>query len=416
MAEGVFSLIPEDSLKEILGSLQSFTGLPISLTDKSGAVLISFSEGSGYCSLLNRAGIPENTCMSEHARAAEMALHIGEAYIFSCHAGLNHIAFPLIHRHELLASVLIGPFLMDSPDSTIVSAAAEKYPLQPSVLLDLYDELSGIAVLSPAKVNDLKKLLEHLLLPLMPAERAMLKDRQEKLYQQSKINETIQMYKGEKAAASAALPIELERQLLSKAKTGDIQETKRILNEILGQVLFSEGGALESVRRRAVELTTLLSRVAADSGARSDTMLRLTGLYYERISSADGIEDICFLLQEILESFMDAMSYRRDSGNMHIRAAIQFIASNYSRHISLADAAEAARLSESYFSSLFRSTVGIPFSEYLNRVRVEESRQLLLSTDYSLAEIAVAVGFPDQSYFCKVFRKVTGLTPGSYRN
>jgi YesN/AraC family two-component response regulator len=48
-------------------------------------------------------------------------------------------------------------------------------------------------------------------------------------------------------------------------------------------------------------------------------------------------------------------------------------------------------------------------------VRVEESKHLLLSTDLSLVEIAIAVGFPDQSYFCKVFKKTVGLTPGKFR-
>jgi len=48
-------------------------------------------------------------------------------------------------------------------------------------------------------------------------------------------------------------------------------------------------------------------------------------------------------------------------------------------------------------------------------VRIEESKHLLLSTDYSLADIAVAMGFPDQSYYCKVFKKAVGLTPGKFR-
>ena len=49
-------------------------------------------------------------------------------------------------------------------------------------------------------------------------------------------------------------------------------------------------------------------------------------------------------------------------------------------------------------------------------MRIEESRRLLLNTDYSLADIAVAVGFTDQSYFCKVFRNLVGLSPGRFRS
>ena len=48
-------------------------------------------------------------------------------------------------------------------------------------------------------------------------------------------------------------------------------------------------------------------------------------------------------------------------------------------------------------------------------VRVEESKRLLSNTDYSLIDIAVATGFEDQSYFTKVFKKYTGLTPKQFR-
>ncbi len=314
-----------------------------------------------------------------------------------------------------MATIILGPFLMDKPDSTIVSAAAEKYSLSPSMLLDLYDELSGIRILSPAKVNDLKKLLEHLLMPLIPAERAMLLDRQEKLYQQSRINETIQMYKEQKKDTSQSGLLEQERQLLTKARAGNVDETKRILNEILGQVLFSEGGRLSTVRIRAIELSTLLSRVAMEGGAGTDMMRKLSSNYASKLESSKNIEDICHLLQELIDGFMELMFFKKDNGNLHVRKALQSIASNYNRHITLSEIAEEIGLSDNYLSALFKKTVGISFSEFLNHVRVEESKQLLISTDYSLAEIAVAVGFPDQSYFSKVFKSVTGLTPGSFR-
>lgn len=46
---------------------------------------------------------------------------------------------------------------------------------------------------------------------------------------------------------------------------------------------------------------------------------------------------------------------------------------------------------------------------------MEESKRLLLQKDYSLVDIALAMGFPDQSYYCKVFKRIVGVTPGKYR-
>ena len=72
-------------------------------------------------------------------------------------------------------------------------------------------------------------------------------------------------------------------------------------------------------------------------------------------------------------------------------------------------------ISPNHFSTLFHRMVGVSFREYLCQTRVEGSKQLLLYTDYSLADIAAAMGFPDQSNFSKVFKRITGISPGKYR-
>ena len=64
---------------------------------------------------------------------------------------------------------------------------------------------------------------------------------------------------------------------------------------------------------------------------------------------------------------------------------------------------------------LFKKSTGSSFKEYLNMVRIEESKRLLSNTDFSIIDIAIAVGFEDQSYFSKVFKKFTGLTPKQFR-
>ena len=64
---------------------------------------------------------------------------------------------------------------------------------------------------------------------------------------------------------------------------------------------------------------------------------------------------------------------------------------------------------------LFREQLGMTFSDYINRLRVERAQELLKDPRRSLAEIAVQVGFYDQSHFGKVFRQVSGYTPALFR-
>lgn len=416
MDKGLFALTPEARIRDVLQTLHAFIELPIQLIDASGSLLMAFGGTTGYCSLIRKNIFTGDECMQLHRRAGQQAKALGEAYIFTCHANLNHIAYPLIHQGDLLASILVGPFLMDQPDSTLVIDVMQARDVNPTLCLEMYDELTLLQVMPPARVQHLSRLLDHLLSPLLPSERALMRETQGKLYQQSRINETIQRYKEQEISTTQRYVYEKETALLAKVRTGDVQEAKALLNDLLGYVFFSEGGKIESVRMRAIELTTLLSRVAMDGGARVDSIYELNGQFLSLLSRGQSIDDLCYLLQDVVESFMSAMFNQLDKGNSYIRRALGYMAEHYSQPLTLEAVASEAGLSVSYFSSLFHQVVGVSFREHLCRIRVEESKQLLSSTGYSLTDIALAVGFSDQSYFCKVFKRIVGMTPGKFRN
>ena len=415
MTTALFSRVPRERVKAVLENLHAFTGLPIHLIDQQGEVLMTFGESPRYCRLLQRNLFPGKGCLAVCLQVGQRAKKLGQPYIFSCHADLNHIAFPLLNQGELLGCIFVGPFLMDKPDSTLISNLTEKHKLTPVLSLELYDELPGLQVIEPTRVNQLSRLLEHLLSPLMPSERALLMEAKEKLYQQSRINETIQRYKEENVSGSRAFFHEKETQLLSRVRTGNVQEAKALLNELIGHVLFSQGGRMENVQLMAVELTTLLSRVAIDGGAGTDKIYGLNSQYLTRILVQQNQEELCYLLQEVVENFMDAMFTHQDQGNPHIRKALHYIAANFTQKLTLQHVAREVGISPNHFSALFHRTVGVSFRDYLSQLRVEESKRLLLYTDYSLADIAAAMGFPDQSNFSKVFKRITGISPGKYR-
>lgn len=415
MAVSLFSLVSEEKIRDVLSNLQEFTNLAIQLIDSSGTLLMSFGQTTNYCALLKRKVFDKSECMNAHVKAGERAQALGESYIFTCHAALNHIAFPLINQGDLLGSVIIGPFLMDAPDSTLVGDVADRYNLQTALSLELYDELKGLVILPPTKVNQLKKMVDHLLSPLLPGERALLLQTQEKMSQQARINETIQVYKEQNPGQSLVFFYKKEKELLYKVRSGTVTEVKALLNELIGYVLFSEGGQLESVRVRSIELTTLLSRVAIDGGANTDSIYKLNSQFLSRLYQEHDLDNLCMLMQEVLESFMDTMFNETDKGNPYIRKALRYMNDNYGCHLELAQVAEYVELSPSYFSALFHRVVGVSFREQLCRIRVEESKRLLLSKKYTLADIAISMGFPDQSYYSKVFKRIVGVTPGKYQ-
>ncbi|WP_261305266.1 response regulator transcription factor [Paenibacillus andongensis] len=118
--------------------------------------------------------------------------------------------------------------------------------------------------------------------------------------------------------------------------------------------------------------------------------------YYERIV-------------EIIKKQQSGGPYSR-----HIAKAVQFITDNYAANISLDSTASALNLNPSYLSRLFKEETQMTFTEYLNRVRIKKSCMLMESDTYALKQISHEVGFLSYTYFFKVFKSITGMTPQAY--
>lgn len=101
--------------------------------------------------------------------------------------------------------------------------------------------------------------------------------------------------------------------------------------------------------------------------------------------------------------------------NPNISEAISYIKHNYEKQLTLDDVAAKAHFSQFYFSKLFKKEVGMSFIKYLNSLRIEQAKTLLLESNFSINEITKLVGFSRPSYFCRVFKEMIGQTPNVYR-
>lgn len=97
-----------------------------------------------------------------------------------------------------------------------------------------------------------------------------------------------------------------------------------------------------------------------------------------------------------------------------VSAIISDIKENYAKKINLEDYAERFKVTPEYISRVFSKEVGITFSSYLNKVRIDKAKELLLESDYKIYEIACMVGYNDVQYFCRVFKKLLGLSAKEY--
>lgn len=95
--------------------------------------------------------------------------------------------------------------------------------------------------------------------------------------------------------------------------------------------------------------------------------------------------------------------------------AKDLIAASLSKEVSLLEVAEACRLSLAHFSRAFKYSTGTTPHGWLQVCRVERARELLLKSDLSLADVAIACGFADQSHLTRIFKRITREGPGAWR-
>lgn len=95
--------------------------------------------------------------------------------------------------------------------------------------------------------------------------------------------------------------------------------------------------------------------------------------------------------------------------------AIDYVHAHYAEAFTIDDLADLAGITPRHMIRSFRKATGMPPHAYLRQLRIGEARRLL-ERDLPIAEIALATGFADQPHFSKVFKQVTGTTPGRYRH
>lgn len=99
----------------------------------------------------------------------------------------------------------------------------------------------------------------------------------------------------------------------------------------------------------------------------------------------------------------------------HIKRALDYLHNHFKENINLDELAEYVQLNKCYLCVLFKEETGLTFSKYLNKIRIDAAKRLLLETDKNITTISQEIGFNSQSYFIVVFREFMDMTPLEYR-
>ncbi|MCK4515119.1 MAG: helix-turn-helix domain-containing protein, partial [Spirochaetaceae bacterium] len=129
---------------------------------------------------------------------------------------------------------------------------------------------------------------------------------------------------------------------------------------------------------------------------------------------------ICEILLELVRYYRQFSADLQRRGELkrqidRLNGTLHFLKVHYQKPITLNQIAAVACVSPSYFCKLFKKVTGHSFTDYLRRMRVDSAKDLLLNSDLSISRVGEQVGLENHSYFDRTFRQLTGLSPTEFR-
>ncbi len=214
---------------------------------------------------------------------------------------------------------------------------------------------------------------------------------------------------------------ELENRFLQMIEDG---ETEHVLDAFDDMAIAQQNNsrymnAAYSSPDVSMSIIRALSRKAAERGGAP--LMEINEITQHSVQTSIGVISNRALMRSlhamILELTQAVRRHKESEGKYSppIQKVVSFLRMNFSQSLELDEIAKVAGFAPSYLSRQFKEEVGMTISETIRKLRCDQAARLLKETDLSVAEISAYVGYPDNNYFVKVFRKEYGAAPTEWR-
>ncbi|PYE49647.1 response regulator [Paenibacillus barcinonensis] len=200
------------------------------------------------------------------------------------------------------------------------------------------------------------------------------------------------------------------KQLLTLMEAGDIKGITTAVDQMMQEIQGSLLG-LSLTQSMVLYIHGELLRKYRVLGA--DSMLLQDHTWHQTERWITG--ELKRLFVRITETFAAATQSDAGTGGL-VTEAVQYLKQHYRSKIKLQQLANHIHVNAAYLGQQFKREMGVSFSEYVHRLRIEEARRLLRRTNMKISDIAFELGYHDAEYFTEKFKALTGELPSLYKN
>lgn len=211
-------------------------------------------------------------------------------------------------------------------------------------------------------------------------------------------------------------PIETEKHIVNKLKSGDMESVKAVLEDTFNINLNNRNASPEMINNFFNALIGTIIRTVYEIQSSVENIFDAEIDLYNEISAKNTISEKKNYINFLFETVTSFVNRRKSSHNLKVYEKVKkFIEDNYQSELSLDNVSEVVGLSPSYLSLVFKEVSGMNFVEYVSTYRINKSKMLLKDITLTVSEISEKVGYTNSNTFIKVFKKYEGITPGQFR-
>ncbi len=174
--------------------------------------------------------------------------------------------------------------------------------------------------------------------------------------------------------------------------------------------------SFRGIKNLLISMNTIFRQAAENSGLTPVYLHTISEDIVYRIERSQSDESNLKVIDLMIENYCNAINnVSMQNHSVNIVKVQRYIINHIDERLSLEKLSEVASLDRSYLCRLFKRECHKTITEYIQTQRINEAKWILESSNRPLMEIAQILGYQDQSYFCSVFKKYTGMTPSTYR-
>jgi len=162
----------------------------------------------------------------------------------------------------------------------------------------------------------------------------------------------------------------------------------------------------------------ICARLCIEAGMNLETSYTLSDYYIKKADALTDVDSIVALHKQLLLDYASRMRVRKPhkSYSTNVKKAFEYINSHIHKELSVDILSNALHINKTYLCTVFKKETGMTIGAYIEQHRVELACTLLSSTELSYTDIYQSLCFHSQSYFTKIFKKNTNMTPSEYRS